>query len=152
MHKDLGIPLYDSPEFKALETLLHNPWFSRAWTWQESFLARDRRFHCGGWHWSSSLMLRAALVFISLTHVCGIGVYNWSLFAKAFPMISGLDFWSNNSSELDFSRFLQRRRGSGCLYPSDLISRCSELRTMFQLSISITTFLSRCFLPRSPGR
>ena len=45
VHRSLGIPLLHSPEFDALEeVLLRNSWFSRAWTWQESFVAKERKF------------------------------------------------------------------------------------------------------------
>ena len=49
VHRDLGIPFFGSPEFDALIDLLKDPWFFRAWTWQENFLAKESTFFRGLW-------------------------------------------------------------------------------------------------------
>ena len=67
IHCFLGIPLLYSPEFDALvDLLLKNSWFSRAWTWQESFVAKEREFFFGSRSWSGKSMVAAWLVILRL--------------------------------------------------------------------------------------
>lgn len=125
VHRDLGIPLVNSPGFEALLDLLKNPWFSRAWTWQESFLAKKRIFFRGKWSWSGQLLIEVCLILGELSSVCG---YKDSLLNEYFnvlPMIAGLDFWTRREEStkryLELPALLTLRRGSGCTYPSDLL-------------------------------
>lgn len=125
VHGDLGIPLLHSPEFDALIDLLKNPWFSRAWTWQESFLAKERRFFCGSWSWSGKFLTQVCLVLVGITAVCGNDDYLINGYRHVLPMIAGLDFWTRREkstrSYLELTALLTLRRGSGCKYPSDLL-------------------------------
>ena len=125
VHRDLGLPLLSSPGFEALLDLLKNPWFSRAWTWQESFLAKKRLFFRGSWSWSGQLLIEVCLILGKLSSVCG---YKDSLLYEYFnvlPMIAGLDFWTRRDEStkryLELPALLTLRRGSGCTYPSDLL-------------------------------
>ena len=125
LHRDLDIPLLKSPGFDALLDLLKNPWFSRAWTWQESFLANKRIFSRGSWSWSSQLLIEICLILGELSSVCG---YKDSLLNEYFnvlPMIAGLDFWTTREQStkryLELPALFALRRGSGCTYPSDLL-------------------------------
>ena len=125
VHRDLGIPLLSSPSFEALLDLLKNPWFSRAWTWQESFLAKKRIFFRGSWSWSGQLLIEVCLILGELSSVCG---YKDSLLNEYFnvlPMIAGLDFWTRRDEStkryLELPALLTLRRGVGCTYPSDLL-------------------------------
>ena len=125
VHRDLGIPLLSSPGFEALLDLLKNPWFSRAWTWQESFLAKKRIFFRGSWSWSGQLLIEVCLILGELSSVCG---YKDSLLNEYFnvlPMIAGLDFWTKRDDRtkryLELPALLTLRRGVGCTYPSDLL-------------------------------
>ena len=125
VHRDLGIPLLNSPGFEALLDLLKNPWFSRAWTWQESFLAKKRIFFRGSWSWSGQLLIEVCLILGELSSVCG---YKDSLLNEYFnvlPMIAGLDFWTRRDEStkryLELPALLTLRRGVRCTYPSDLL-------------------------------
>ena len=125
LHRDLDIPLLKSSGFEALLDLLKNPWFSRAWTWQESFLANKRMFFRGSWSWSGQLLIEVCLILGELSSVCG---YKDSLLNEYFnvlPMIAGLDFWTRREQStkryLELPALLTLRRGSGCTYPSDLL-------------------------------
>ena len=125
VHRDLGIPLLSSPGFEALLDLFKNPWFSRAWTWQESFLAKKRIFFRGSWSWPGQLLIEVCLILGELSSVCG---YKDSLLNEYFnvlPMIAGLDFWTRRDEStkryLELPALLTLRRGSDCTYPSDLL-------------------------------
>lgn len=125
IHRDLGIPLLGSPEFSALIDLLKSPWFSRAWTWQESFLAKERRFFRGSWSWSGRFMMEVCLVLCGLTSVSGDDTDLPDGYRDVLPMIAGLDFWTRRNESvknyLELPILLTLRRGSGCTYPGDLL-------------------------------
>lgn len=118
VHRDLGIPLLGSPEFTALMDLLKAPWFSRAWTWQESFLAKERRFFRGSWSWSGQFMMEVCLVLCGLTSVSGNDNDLPDGYRDVLPMIAGLDFWTRRNESiknyLELPALLTLRRGSGC--------------------------------------
>ncbi len=125
VHGELGIPLLGSPEFHALMELLQNPWFSRAWTWQESFLARKRVFHCSPWSWSTELLTKVYLVLRGLSEICGNESYLPGEHCDVLVMISGLELWTRWEQSpkcyLELFALLLLRRGTGCKYPSDLL-------------------------------
>ena len=125
VHRDLGIPLLGSSGFEALLDLLKNPWFSRAWTWQESFLAKKRIFFCGSWSWSDQLLIEVCLILGQLSSVCGYKDGLLIKFLSVLPMIAGLDYWTRRDKTtklyLELPALLTLRRGSGCTYPSDLL-------------------------------
>ena len=76
VHRDLDIPLLGSPELEAMRELLGNPWFFRAWTWQESYLARQRRFYRGQWMWSDHAMAKVCDVLWRLNVLFEIPQYS----------------------------------------------------------------------------
>ena len=125
VHRDLGIPLLSSPGFEALLDLLKNPWFSRAWTWQESFLAKKRIFFRGSWSWSGQLLIEVCLILGELSSVCGYKENLLNEYFNVLPMIAGLDFWTRRDEStkryLELPALLTLRRGVGCTYPSDIL-------------------------------
>ncbi|KAG8528993.1 uncharacterized protein KY384_006682 [Bacidia gigantensis] len=125
VHNDLGIPLCDSPEFEAFITWSKNPWFLRAWTWQETFLARNRIYHCGTWHWTNLFMRNVGLALRGLGIVCGNEDFMIEIYRPVLLMCEGLDFWTRRIESpkiwLELSTLLSMRRGTCCKYPSDLV-------------------------------
>ena len=125
VHGELGIPLLGSSQFDALMELLKNSWFSRAWTWQESFLARKRVFHCSSWSWSTVLLTEVYLVLRGLSQICGNKSYLPDEHRDVLAMISGLEFWTRREQSpkyyLELFALLSLRRGADCKYPSDLL-------------------------------
>lgn len=123
IYHELGLPLPNSPEWQALIELLDNPWFTRAWTWQESFLAKERHFRRNAWSWPTALMQRAALALLKLDKITdnSNGLRLWNV----LPMVNGQDFWTRRSASdktwLKLEKLLAVRRGSGCKVPHDLV-------------------------------
>lgn len=140
VHRDLGIPLRGSPEFFALIDLLKASWFSRAWTWQESFLAKERKFFHGSWSWSGRFMMEVCLVLCGLNSVSGNDNDLPDVYRDVLPMIAGFEFWTrrkeSNKSYLELSALLTLRRGSGCTYPGDLLySLLGAARGSFNIEV-----------------
>ena len=123
IHEELGLLLPSSPEWQALLELLDNPWFTRAWTWQESFLAKERRFHRNAWSWRTALIRRATLALLKLDEICDYS--NGSRLRNVLPMVNGQDIWTRRSESdkqwLKLEKLLALRRGSGCQKPHDLV-------------------------------
>lgn len=120
LHQVLDIPLIESTEFQAFQELLRNPWFVRAWTWQESFVAKERLFHYGDQAWSRQPIVRAVIAIFALRQSTGLDRYAYEN-KFAMDMLGNESFWVHNKEYLEFRRILQSRRGSGCKYASDLI-------------------------------
>ena len=134
VHRDLGIPFLGSPEFDALIDLLKNPWFFRAWTWQENFLAKESIFFRGSWSWSGQFMRTVCLILCNLNSAYGNNDEFLSGYCNALSMTASLDFWESRAN-LDFQTIsaedpktffkllglLTLRRGSDCTHPSDLV-------------------------------
>ena len=120
LHSSLGIPLLRSPEFQATLELLRNPWFARAWTWQESFVARDRLFYRSGFSWPTEQMMLACKSINALYYATGrsddygLGYY-YCLRMLREPWVP-LD--KKYKTLLDL---LEQRRGSGCKDARDLV-------------------------------
>ena len=124
-HRDSGIPILSSPEFDALIDLLKNPWFSRAWTWQESFLAKESTFFRGSWSWSSQCLMEVCSVLCRLSPASGKVNEFLHGYSNALSMTNSLDFWTREArspiNQLKLLALLTMRRGSGCTHPSDLV-------------------------------
>ena len=134
VHRDFGIPVFGSPEFDALIDMLKNPWFFRAWTWQESFLAKESIFFRGSRSWSGQFMRTVCLVLCNLNSSHGNNDEFLPGYCNALSMTTGLDFWGS-SANLDLQTtgagdpktflkllaLLTLRRGSDCTNPSDLV-------------------------------
>ena len=125
VHRVLGIPVLGSPKFDALIKLLKNPWFSRAWTWQESFLAKESTFFRGPWSWSSEFLMEVCLVFCNLSSASGNNNEFFRGYSNALSMTTSLDFWTRRAESpkdhLKLLALLTLRRRSGCTHPSDLV-------------------------------
>ena len=70
IYKELNIPeanISKSSQLKAFnEFFRKRPWFDRAWTYQESRLARTKTFYCGRFEIPYETMLAIAAVFFKL--------------------------------------------------------------------------------------
>ena len=125
VHRDLGIPVLGSPEFDALIDLLKDPWFFRAWTWQENFLAKESKFFRGSWSWSGQLIRRVCSVLCNLSTAYGSENEFLPGYYTALSMTTGLDFWIGSAESpktyVRLFALLILRRGSDCACPSDLV-------------------------------
>ena len=130
VHCQLGIPLLDSPEFAALQGLLNNPGFFRAWIWQECFLAKERRFYLGPRTWSGDRMYTVCSILATLCHSSRNPQYSPTgsihflfkvlhMLYGAEPRRTGLEKPPERFQKL--LALLMLQRGSGCALPSDLI-------------------------------
>jgi hypothetical protein len=118
----LNIPTADSPEFQAVLSLFRNPWFSRAWTWQEAFLANEREFHYGELVTENFLLRKLFSVLIILPDVLNEEAYTPNEFLPLLEMVQGHEYYKNNiQSHTKFAKVLSTRHGSACRYPSNLI-------------------------------
>ena len=125
VHRDLAIPVLGSPEFDTLTDLLKNPWFFRAWTWQESFLAKESTFFRGSWSWSGQLMRTVCSVLCNLSSAYGSNNEFLPGYYNALSMTTSLDFWLGSAERFKtyvrLFALLILRRGSDCTRPSDLV-------------------------------
>jgi hypothetical protein len=119
-----GLPPADSTAFAELLKLFSRPWFSRAWTFQESFLARKKLFHCGNCTITGNDMHTAWTYLCSLYWCTDDDRHMDSKTLSASTMLADADFWAKSYPFGEFTRFdklLQLRQGSECKLPSDLI-------------------------------
>jgi hypothetical protein len=125
INKHFGIPSADSSEFTALARLLARPWFYRAWTFQESFVASKRTFLCGSWSITGWEMTNALSTLSRLYFCTNDPRYLDLRSQKIFAMVFGRNFWTRNNQRAHYYCTLQalltQRRGSGCLFPIDLV-------------------------------
>lgn len=120
-----SVPPDTSAEILAFEELLHRPWFSRAWVYQESSLARERLIVTGSHEIQGSSIPIVDLRIRKIQEVFGGMLYN-TLLLNVVPVyymfdpeftnfIPRLDFWET----LDF--LLTLRRGAEAHDPRDII-------------------------------
>lgn len=147
-HRMAGLPLLDSPEFVAMEALFNHEWCTRAWTWQESWVAKRRVFFSGKWSWTDNLVKCALLAIKKLNLLNRNGRYLKTV-SKMQVMISGLDTWTKTEATsrhyLDLFEILQVRRGSQCTYPSDVLysllgasQNCSDIEVDYRIPFEET--------------
>lgn len=121
----VGIAQLESPEFRALRALLNSPWFGRAWTWQESFLARKGTFHFGEWVVSDVTLRMVIIRLVELWRVSGLDEFLPPHYPQIMSMVAGFDFWTRteekSKQQMRLPLLLAIRRGSGCTIPSDLV-------------------------------
>ena len=110
----------DSHEFQAIGKIFRRSWFSRAWTFQEHFLATQRVFHCGRFSMSGQEMTRIHEVLMELRLRTADNRYFEDDLKNTFGMLQGRDFWVKNPKNR-LLELLDFRRGAGCERPSDLI-------------------------------
>jgi hypothetical protein len=118
------IPLADSQEFVAATNLFCRPWFSRAWTFQESFLARKKLFICGPWLISGTAMFQFWNILHrlkSFTHDTRYVSTQSTL--RLSMMIVGKSLWMQSGQNFycTLPALLDSRRCSGCKFTSDLV-------------------------------
>jgi hypothetical protein len=118
INRHFGIKPADSGNYEALADFFQRPWFTRAWTFQESWLAQKRRFICGRWDVSADDLLFAMRALWQLLSVTEDSRYNFQ--ATPFGMLEGRGFWRHKPKDT-LLELLILRRGSGCKYPQDLI-------------------------------
>ncbi|KAI0121013.1 heterokaryon incompatibility protein-domain-containing protein [Xylariales sp. AK1849] len=117
INRHFGIKPAEHPGYKSLITLLKRPWFARAWTFQESWLATERRLYCGSYSLGPNDLLFAQRVLFKLNFLTEDKRYD---FQPAYGMLEGRDFWKHSPKDTIMS-LLVFRRGSGCQKPQDLI-------------------------------
>jgi hypothetical protein len=122
----LNLPGEDSRQTAALHDFFNKrPWFKRAWTFQESFLARKKSFHCGILQLSSENMLFAIYTVRQLYRLTRSARYDS---IAGISLIQGTvgrnDFESQTQDGESLSSLrclLAERRGSACKDPRDLV-------------------------------
>lgn len=118
-----NIPTPDSIEFTSLDLLFQRSWFSRAWTFQESWVAKERTFHCGSYQIAGDDMLGAVLAAYRLYKCTDDKRYHRADSFNSLSMTTGVHFWNQmgHDNPINFLTLLIQRRGSGCKDPRDLI-------------------------------
>lgn len=126
IHRLLDLPLLSSKAFDDLGALFNNEWCSRAWTWQQTFVARKRTFHCGAFPWDGAKVVVACFVLHKLNERRASARYN-EISLKMNGMVTEEDFWAIaknrglSTAWLELGPLIGLRRGSKCKYPSDLV-------------------------------
>ncbi|KAI4089914.1 MAG: hypothetical protein L6R37_007970 [Teloschistes peruensis] len=127
MNVRFGIPRVDSQEFVALGRLFSRPWFRRAWTFQESFVARDKQFHCGAYAISGDHIMTVVSVLWELYNATkNVRYLEMDLFYLNAMLASersreGEKSLKAGNFRSTLSVLLNQRRGAGCKDPRDLV-------------------------------
>ena len=120
--QQFGIASPISADFAALRRLANNSWFPRAWTSQESFLAREKIFHSGQGEdlkWGSIYLYAAFLVLRVLYGHSTDGDLFPPAFQKACTKVGAQSEMQDD--RLTLLDLLQQRRGSECKFKADLV-------------------------------
>jgi hypothetical protein len=115
--RHFGLKPPESGNYEALNSLLTRPWFMRAWTFQESWLAQKRCFFCGHHQLDEAKLYFAARALVQLATV-GRADARFDTLGSRY-MIEGRDAHSYPPETL--LELLVMRRGAGCRYPQDMI-------------------------------
>ena len=122
INSTFNIPPVESAEFVSLWKLLQRPWFSRAWTFQESYVAKRRIFHCGNFAIRGELLTNVFAILVKLKSCTHDSRYLDGDKWKGSRMLEGKSFFKSKpnyySTLLDL---LSLRRGSGCKDKRDLV-------------------------------
>ncbi|KAI4195968.1 MAG: hypothetical protein LQ350_006852 [Teloschistes chrysophthalmus] len=122
-----GLPSADSQDFTALARLFSRPWFRRAWTFQESFVARDKQFHCRAYSISGDRIETVISVLWELYNATNNPRYlEMDLFYLNAMIGSERSKEGEKSLKAGNVRstllmLLNQRRGAGCRDPRDLV-------------------------------
>ena len=110
------------PKFDAfISFFIERPWFQRAWTFQESWLAQNRTYHCGKFEFpDESLLVTASCLMALSTNMNNIR-YSLPWDGKLASMLLRERSFQGSSPYQDLHYLLESRRRAGCKYPSDLI-------------------------------
>lgn len=111
------LPSPSSPEVAALQRLYQNPWFQRAWTFQEAHFAKERHWLRGPIQFDLHQAIHGEMVLRNLTKCDAYLDYN------AYGVL-----WSNHTpravqlfEDSKLSMLLRLRRGSACTNPRDIV-------------------------------
>ncbi|KAL9617195.1 MAG: hypothetical protein Q9160_008000 [Pyrenula sp. 1 TL-2023] len=107
---------------RAFRPILSKRWFSRAWTWQESYVARSRKFFWGHFTFDEDFM--DSFLSNSLRYMDDLrndASFQDSFFRKVVPMLTGLAPWEDLAGKFDFAKAMKQRRAAGCKCPSDIV-------------------------------
>ena len=115
-----AIPAIDSTEFSALAKFLKRPWFSRAWTFQESFVASERAFYCGPHTFAGSVLTHAFLALSLLFECTDHHVYSECLRPSGAMLLGEIVPYAQVRLS-SLVRLLGYRRAAGCKDPRDLV-------------------------------
>lgn len=123
INSTFNISPVESAGFEALQKLLQRPWFSRAWTFQESYVAKKRIFHCGHFVIQGELLVKVFATLQILREVTRESRYLDYTKWKGSRMLEGEGFFKSKPSDYHstFLDLLNLRRKSGCKDERDLI-------------------------------
>ena len=118
-------------EVKALVEVFGREWFRRAWTFQESFLAKDRRVFLGSLEIEAKTLRVALLVLIKLYDHYDVTVAepSSSIENSSDDLIqSAMMLFPGNAHEnATLRNLMTNRRGCGCKYAVDLVYSLLEV-------------------------
>lgn len=121
LHQKLEIPLLTSKEFQSMRSLICNSWFTRAWTWQESFAAKQRLFHWSSWTFEADVIRGPLLLIYNLGENIVEPLYLTKETQRAFTMVINESFWGTEKILSTLPVLLSQRRSSACKEPSDQV-------------------------------
>jgi Heterokaryon incompatibility protein (HET) len=120
-----NIPSADSITFAALGRLWRGPWFYRVWTFQESFLAKQRLFYFGS-HKVWGIVMACAISSLSALYDATsderfLSSDRFHVDSMVWYRVSSR--WGESPSPVytAFFGIISVRRGSGCKDPSDQV-------------------------------
>jgi len=115
------IPRSDSVEVNSITSLLQRPWFHRAWTFQETFLARQRIFYCGSCEIRDEIMLKVIRSLFIISQATDDSRYFGLDVVMVAGMFEGKKFWARSGQYQTLKDQLILRRGALCERPEDRI-------------------------------
>ena len=121
VEEEFGIPDVRSQEFRALSGFLNRPWFSRAWTFQESILARKRKFYIGDRTISSQVLEDAQWALFALWNCTNVPEFHEGFNQQRAILLYEKDDKDDKHEIFTLLNLLWIRRGSGHTNPVDLI-------------------------------
>jgi hypothetical protein len=117
LHQILNLPVLNSAGFQALLELMRSPWFFRAWTWQEQFVARESILHWGESMWDSTELAMACISVVRIREFTGLALEYGNEGGNALTMLLDEEL----KETVDFGELLKVRKGADCKYPHDLL-------------------------------
>ncbi|KAF2674504.1 HET-domain-containing protein [Microthyrium microscopicum] len=121
---EFGIPEPGSKSFDALQDLFTRPWFYRAWTFQESFLASRKTYWIGSRSLSPGHIFNVQRLLMTLFVATEDARYLSAKCLDENMAFTSQNEWiatNGNNNKLTLSSLLAQRRGSKCGNPSDLV-------------------------------
>ncbi|KAL8868332.1 MAG: hypothetical protein Q9174_005063 [Haloplaca sp. 1 TL-2023] len=126
VHNRFNIPTVDSPEFAALQRLLGCTWFTRAWTFQEAYLAREKSFCRGSYYLSGDGMWDVVRKLHYLYRCTQLNAYLRNIRTGVLQLLGANHYERMNEEvvgklKISMLSLLTERRGSNCKDPRDLV-------------------------------